>query len=278
MPGSLSLCPNRALQPPTPTETPTTNHFQCHEVDRPFDVPFPVIPGVTLSDEFGTRTVNVIRPKRLCNPADKNDEDPTAPTDPEHLMGYEIRQTGPRFEKVRDQVISNQFGTITADLRKPELLLVPTAKEINQSPAPLPPDALNHFTCYRLHGARFRKPGLTVVDQLGTFAVAIKAPYRLCIPTDKNQEASSTRWRRCCATRCAPIRDARRSPGRSRSTTSSARWACRSRGRESSACPRCSTPVSAGMGSRNNFGEECDPPDDSECEGICAPDCTCPVQ
>src|SRR6185503_14848721 len=70
----------------TTTTTSTTilpaNHFKCYRIrtDR-FQQR-----NVTLVDQFVTSTATVLRPDRLCNPADKNGEgidDPTA-----HLMCY----------------------------------------------------------------------------------------------------------------------------------------------------------------------------------------------
>ncbi len=146
--------------------------------------------GLSLADQLGPGLVDVQRPKRLCNPADKNDEDPPAPTDAEHMIGYEIKQTQPLFTKLFAQPVSNQFGTILVDIVRPELMLLPTAKSLSGSPSPLPPDALNHFKCYRVKRAKFRTTGLVVEDQLGTYLVDIKKPFRLCVPADKNGEGT----------------------------------------------------------------------------------------
>ena len=56
-------------------------HFQCYEIHRPsFNRT-----GVSLDDVLGAGTVTIKRAKRLCAPADKNGEDPTAPLDDEHF-------------------------------------------------------------------------------------------------------------------------------------------------------------------------------------------------
>src|SRR6185369_10346241 len=83
---------------PTPTATPTGNpldHFTCYKAGATSGsakfagIPNP--PGVTLDDAFVTGTVEVKKLKFLCAPTDKNGEDPTAPTHPEHLKGYQIK-------------------------------------------------------------------------------------------------------------------------------------------------------------------------------------------
>jgi hypothetical protein len=132
--------------------------------------------------------VEVVRPTRLCAPSDKNGEDPTASLDPEHFIGYEIRRAEPQFAKLKGQQIVNQFGTLTADLVKPELLMVPTAKDLTQSPNELAPGLINHFTCYRVRGAKFKASDLPIEDQIAPYVIDIKKPFRLCVPTDKENE------------------------------------------------------------------------------------------
>lgn len=173
---------------PTPTmtnggATPSgLHHFECYGAhDGSLRVS-----GVRLVDEFGARTVTLNEPRRICNPADKNGEDPTAPGDPEHLVAYRISQATPRFRHLRDQVVVNQFGSLTVDLARPDLLLVPSAKSLVGPPAPLVDAALDHFVCYRTIGGRTRVSHVTVVDQFGSMTVDVNRPGRLCAPVDVN--------------------------------------------------------------------------------------------
>src|SRR5262249_19748534 len=67
------------------------DHFQCYRAKQPTgSTPF-VPTGVTLVDQFGSSTAGVLKPVALCNPVNKNGEDPTAPNHTEHLEGYQIR-------------------------------------------------------------------------------------------------------------------------------------------------------------------------------------------
>jgi hypothetical protein len=174
---------------PTPTittsPTPVPGHFQCYEVDRQA---FPTISGITLLDAFGSSTVDVRRFKRFCAPANKNGEDPAAPTRPGHLAGYEITHVDPRFQARSSQTVTNQFGTIVVDVIRPDILMVPSAKSLISSPPELDPLTIDHMTCYRVKRGRTRVPNITVQDQFGTLTVDIKRPVRLCIATDKNGE------------------------------------------------------------------------------------------
>jgi hypothetical protein len=141
---------------------------------------------VSLVDRFGASTVRVLREKRFCAPADKNDEDPTAPLDPDHLAVFTIKQTSPRFTPVRDFMVTNQFGTMALDLVRPDALLVPSAKSLTGPIAGYTP-AVDHFKCYKARG-RLRTGDLTIDDQFGTIVGAIKRPVRYCAPVDKNGE------------------------------------------------------------------------------------------
>lgn len=160
------------------------NHFMCYELRRQHTPRR----TVSLVDAFGPGMVEVDRLKRFCNPADKNDEDPGAPLDPDHLTGYVARQPSPRFHRLKDQVVLNQFGTFTVEVRRPELMLVPSAKSLAAPPGPLADPLVDHFKCHRVKRARARLFGLKVDDQFGTLDVDVKRPRWLCSPSDKNGE------------------------------------------------------------------------------------------
>ncbi len=179
---------------PTPTPTmsptpppPTARHYQCYEIDRK---PFPKISGVTVNDVFASATEDLRRLKRLCAPADKNGEDPQAPLDPRHLVGYEVTGHTPKFKAVKDVQATDQFGSITFDVIRPDILMVPSAKTVAPAPPPGPPGNLgiNHYQCYFVRGGRRRVPDVLVEDQFGTLMVDIKKPVRLCVAVDKNGE------------------------------------------------------------------------------------------
>ena len=175
--------PTATATEPTATPTPgDLDHFQCYETHRP-----PLrLSGVSLVDHFGASTVRVIRGKRFCAPADKNGEDPTAWTDPDHLAVYTIKQTTPRFAPIRDFTVVNQFGTMELDLVRPDALLVPSAKSHTGPIASFTPQ-IDHFKCYKARG-RFRSGPLAITDQFGSITGSIKRPVRYCAPVDKNGE------------------------------------------------------------------------------------------
>jgi hypothetical protein len=172
----------------TPNDNPAClglNHFQCYEI-KPFAF---ARRTATVTDRYGTATVSIRSPGRLCAPADKRGEDPTAPADPEHLAAFPSI-SGP--VRNLNQEVTNQFGTVKLDLVRRVHLLVPTAKSlVSQPPALTSPG--NHFQCYRArrsHGEpRFQTiRGVTLVDQFGSHALDILRPRHFCVPANKNNE------------------------------------------------------------------------------------------
>ena len=166
---------------PTCLTERSLNHFQCYKLKPPSYVPRA---GVSLDDQFGPGIVDVKRPVTLCNPADKNDEDPSAPSDPDHLVAYKMRQTSPAFARRTGVTVAHQFGTFVFDVVKPDRLLVPSAKSHDATPpAPTAP-AVDPFKCYKVARAHGRVDAVKVADQFGTLMLDLRKPVRLCIPAD----------------------------------------------------------------------------------------------
>jgi len=172
----------------TPNNIPGCNelhHFQCYEVK-------PAVferRDVTVEDRYGTTTVNVRATNRLCAPSDKRGEDPIAPQTPQHLAGFPTKSDAFRLG---NQVVTNQFGTLTLDIKRRVFLMVPTAKDLeSQPPALLNPTS--HFQCYLVKrssgSARFERiTDVPTVDQFGPHVVDLIRPKYLCVPADKNGE------------------------------------------------------------------------------------------
>jgi len=170
---------------PTPTTTASPNgdvHYQCYEIHQGPANPI----AITLADPFGFANVTVRRAKRICNPADKNDEDPGAVSQADHLKGYEVNQAQ-SFKGVKGLNITNQFGAFAINLARPDYMLVPSAKSLITNPPP-PVAAIDHYKCYTIARAKFRESGIKVTDQFGTLNLDIKRPVRFCAAADKNGE------------------------------------------------------------------------------------------
>jgi len=118
------------LTPPSLPGAFIVDHFECYKVKGTIGkAEFTPVLGLPIEDQFGTMTVNVKKPKYLCNPVDKNGEDPSAPTHPGHLMCYQVKQVDlVKFVKKVGVFVNNQFGPETLDVKKPALLCVPALK------------------------------------------------------------------------------------------------------------------------------------------------------
>jgi hypothetical protein len=162
----------------------TTSHFQCYEI-KPAAMS---LTSVTVEDQFDTEQVTLRFPHRLCAPASKGDE--LALDEDQHLTGYTTMRTP--FARRRNQTIVNQLGVVVLDVTRRDVLMVPTAKSLTQTPTPLPPPTIDHFQCYRVKRSRgqprFAKLDVTVGSQFETLTETLLRPLTLCVPANKGGE------------------------------------------------------------------------------------------
>jgi hypothetical protein len=176
------------------------DHFQCYGLlcNRRFQKR-----PVTLVDRYGTTSGVLCKLRSLCAPADKNGEDPSAVDHPGHLVEYGIHKNQ-HLDRIKDQTVTNQFGTVMVDLVARETLLVPSsvsgaftgggggsadgAMVDGSANGAFPP----HMTCYDVRsssGFQFDGPRtVQVQDEFETVTIIAQKPWRLCVPTDKNGE------------------------------------------------------------------------------------------
>jgi hypothetical protein len=111
---------------PSPLTQPTIDHFQCYKVKPSKGAPkFQKILGVKVDDQFGTAQLDLLKPARLCAPANKRNEDPTAPEHPGHLLCYKTKNSA--FGTVQT-FTNSQFGPAQPLLIHRRELCVPTLK------------------------------------------------------------------------------------------------------------------------------------------------------
>src|SRR4051794_10484239 len=172
--GILGVLLVRTAAVPQP-EGASLDHFECYKPALTKGATaFAPLAGVTLQDRIGPLTVDVKKPRAICNPVDKNGEDPTAPGHTEHLEAYQIKTSAgaPKFVPLLRQNVINQLGTVKVDLLKPVSLLVPSAKSlVAPPPAPVDP-ATDHFTCYKIKTTKgapkfVAVSGVALNDQFG---------------------------------------------------------------------------------------------------------------
>ena len=191
--------------------TEPIDHFLCYKVKaKPKFAKF----DVGLADQFENKPFTVKTAVSLCNPADKNSGGIIDPVS--HLKGYKIKRAKgePKHVKQTNIKVENQFGTIFVDTKKPDRLLLPTAKSLVGPVPQLDPVLIDHFKCYKVKTRKriceddpsvkcktnadcdtgacnlgFPK-GITVTvdDQFPDTpkVFKVKKPTRLCTPVDKN--------------------------------------------------------------------------------------------
>jgi hypothetical protein len=167
--------------------------FSCYETPRKNKLT--PAPTVSLVDRFGSSSSTVTDYHRLCAPTDKNGDNPSAPSFPDHLVAGALTKTAGTIAQPTGMQITYQFGVLTADLSNPVFLLLPASKS-HTSPAPPPPTDIRHFQCYRLtnvKGDRTAKDVLTIDQSTQPFGgvdvdLTKTGPWRLCVPVNKNGE------------------------------------------------------------------------------------------
>jgi hypothetical protein len=112
----------------------------------------------------------------VCAPVDVEGQDPTAPSHPEHEVGYRSRVQAKtaRFNRVLNQQVTNfEFGTLTVDVLRPQGLWLVSSKNLLASP-PAPAAPVNdNYSCYKIRTSRntpkfIPVSGVTLGDQFGT--------------------------------------------------------------------------------------------------------------
>ena len=134
VPASKSL---NDLPSPPDGESHSVDHFLCYKVKLPKGTKFPKDIQVTLADQFidpegngVTQSFDLKKPKRLCNPVDKNGEG--IKNDEGHLMCYEVKRPkgAPKHEKTV-VFLSDQFGEANFwETKKEKELCVPAEKTL----------------------------------------------------------------------------------------------------------------------------------------------------
>jgi hypothetical protein len=112
--------------PPAPLAAPAVDHFKCYKIRRGrFSTS-----GVQIEDQFGTATLDLVRPLRICTAADKNGEgvlDPGA-----NLLCYKVKTVSSSPPGAPGLVfIDNQFGPDSFEIFRRTELCVPATLTLN---------------------------------------------------------------------------------------------------------------------------------------------------
>ncbi len=177
--------PDQRNPPGTPAD-----HFLCYHVKDTAVPKFASVPGVSLTDQFGTGQVTVTKVMTLCTPTNKMGQGIVDTAT--HLEGYAIKSAA-KPVKQRGLRIVNQFGEVVVDALKPTSLLVPTAKSLTAVPPPPGPNNVDHYQCYMAKTPKGQPKfvpisDVSLADQFGARTYDLKKPAELCAPVSKNGE------------------------------------------------------------------------------------------
>lgn len=106
--GLLVPTTTKRTKGPAAPASPAVDHFTCYDVQPSAKTPpFASIRNVKLTDEFGTATVTVVKPSRLCVSTNMNGKAPGAETHLDQLMCYRLKAD---FNRVGRVFTNNEFG------------------------------------------------------------------------------------------------------------------------------------------------------------------------
>ncbi len=188
------LCNPAQKTLPSGVVTPITNpngHLVCWSI-KPNG---PVLPTVTLSNQFGTGVLQARALKNLCLPSFKDLQSPnnlpTSPTTPPGLDHYDCYTAAHvagtvNFRPVSPVTITDEFGTFSAKVGPATSMCFPVQKFVNPNVPPTPvlfPKV--GFVCFKLSpGTAVSLPSVAYAEnqfKVGAVAPRVLAP--LCVPS-----------------------------------------------------------------------------------------------
>lgn len=197
------------------------DHYLCYKAATAPQTPKFEGTTVNLVDSFEDKDFDVKTLKRICVPVDKNAEGITDAST--HLTSYKIKEAVGESTHVKtaNNTVTDQFGGLALDTIKPDFLLIPSAKCVDNPPGscqnPLPvPDpqthSVDHFKCYKTKTTKktpkFEGSTVRLEDQFTTSAkdFEVKKPKHFCVPVSKNREPVKSLARSLLCYKAKPVK------------------------------------------------------------------------
>jgi hypothetical protein len=210
--------------------------------------------NLTIRDQFGTLTLDLVRPERMLVPTAKSLQPPpplTPPALPDHFKCYRVRGAG----RVRETVsVQTQFEAqpITVTVKRARDLCFPVDKNNGGII-----DPSRGLMCYQVRTAPHKRPHVYTTDQFGSADYDFFGIRDLCVPLIEGPGICGDGRINAPGEDCEDDNDAA-CPGQCDTQT-------------------CTCPAPAACGNDAVEGtEECDGTDDAACSQACKADCTCP--
>ena len=143
------LCAPTSKNGEDPTAPTHPDHLEDYKIKPSLKLG---VLGQVVQDQFGSLTLDVVKPLTLQVPTAKSlSAPPPAPVDPapDHFQCYRVRTASgaPRFVPRPGVAIEDQFGARTVTVKKPKRLCVPANKNGEAPGAETHPD---HLLCYQI--------------------------------------------------------------------------------------------------------------------------------
>jgi hypothetical protein len=134
---------------------------------------------VTVDNQFGLQSMSLSKPDRMMVPTAKSLTGPASPlTAP--IDHYKCYKVGGAKLNMPGIAISDQFGSIVVDIKKPLHLCLPAIKE-HEGPLVDPSTAL---MCYKVSGQPPAvRPEVNTLNQFGPDTYTFFGPRDFCVPS-----------------------------------------------------------------------------------------------
>lgn len=184
------LCAPANVEGHDPTAPSHAEHLEGYQIKRvPGTGKFSKTLNQTVVDQFGTLTIDLLKPERLLVPSAKSLTAIPAPLSApvtDHFTCYKTRTSPstPKFVPRLASVIVDQFGPLSVNLIKPRKICVATNKENEEPGAELHGE---HLLCYQVKlQSTFTPVRAYTANQFGTESLDVKKPIDLCIAVQLN--------------------------------------------------------------------------------------------
>ncbi len=160
--------------PLAPLEAEHFTYYTIKQTTR-----FTKVKQVTVDNQFGVQTMSLAKPDRMLVPTAKS---LTGPADPltRPIDHYKCYKVGGVKKKVSGLSVTDQFGTIVVDVKKPLHLCLPAIK--NDEAALVDPSTA--LMCYKVNGLRQDvRPEVQTFNQFGPDKYDFFGPRDLCVPS-----------------------------------------------------------------------------------------------
>jgi hypothetical protein len=182
--GASAVCLPADKDHEDPSAQADARHLVSYKLAK---TPFSRVSNLTVTDEFGELSVDVLKPAGLLVPTAQGLLGPPGPlTEPtSHFSCYKVRRSpgAPRFRTIRGVTLDTQLATdVLVDVVSPQRLCTPVNKNGEEPGAEKRRERL---MCYRIRTAA-PDPATSVYldNQFGQQTQALGKPGELCVPAD----------------------------------------------------------------------------------------------